>query len=532
MALHTAMSGPGHDRRDLAPTHRFDDLLIAVTAAVLLGGIGIALDLTLSYFHYPPYLLEINDAITAAVAGFLLYRLRRQARIETRPPAVKDLVPEANEDMPGKRWFWVTLVLSSITIVGFAFSLWELLESHFFRNADYLTLHYLYISRGVFSSFLLAFWAAWFVLRGRRSAEQELRRSRARYLGILNCSPEAIALFDSELVVAEWNAAAEELYGYSRAEVLGARLPTVPAEKQDEMQKFLAQASQGKPVLEVETQRRAGDGTLIDVQTNVLPYEEEGHGRYFLEVSVDIRERIRLRQTLLQIEKLTTMGQMAAGTAHHLNTPLASMLIRVQLARKHAQKAAVDVDLGDLEDNIRYCQQFVRRLLDFSRRPQLTRRAEPIQQTLHSVLNFLGPQLAAKQVQLKVEMDKANEVAVMADRNQMEALFLIVITNALDAIQPKGQITVHCHTAGGRVLITIEDDGCGIEPSDLPHIGEPFFTTKPIGKGTGLGLSIAATILQEHAGSMRIDSIRNHGTAVNIELPISVHAPACQEVTV
>ena len=431
-----------------------------------------------------------------------------------------------SDDFPERRWFWVTLALSSISIVGFVFAVWELLESRFFRDVDYLTLHYLYVSRGVVSSFLLAGWAAWFVLRERRTSEHQLRRSRARYRGILNCSPAAIALFDSDLVVAEWNAAAEDLYGYGRTEVLGSKLPTIPSEKQTEMQTFLAQASQGKPVLDVETRRCAKHGAFIDVQTNVLPYQEEEPGRYFLEVSVDIRERIRLRQTLLQVEKLTTMGQMAAGTAHHLNTPLASMLLRVQLARKHAQNASVDVDLGDLEGDIRYCQQFVRRLLDFSRRPQLTRRAEAIKDTLDSVLSFLSPQLVAKQIHLTLDMNPANGSAVMADRNQIEALFLILITNALDAVQPKGHITVRCHPADDRIRVSIEDDGCGIEPVNLPHIFEPFFTTKPVGKGTGLGLSIAATILQEHEGSIRIDSVPNQGTAVRIELPLTPKAAA------
>jgi PAS domain S-box-containing protein len=435
-----------------------------------------------------------------------------------------------SDDFPERRWFWATLALSSISIIGLVFAVWELLESHFFRDVDYLTLHYLYVSRGVVSSLLLAFWAAWFVLRARRASERQLRQSRARYRGILNCSPAAIALFDSDLMVVEWNAAAEDLYGYMRAEVLGSKLPTIPAEKQSEMQAFLAQASQGKPVLDVETRHSTKQGTLVDVQTNVLPYHEEEPGRYFLEVSTDIRERIRLRQTLLQVEKLTTMGQMAAGTAHHLNTPLASMLLRIQLARKHARNASVDADLGDLEGSIRYCQQFVRRLLDFSRRPQLTRRVEAIKDTLDSVLSFLSPQVVAKQIHLMLDMDPANGSAVMADRNQIEALFLILITNALDAVPPKGHITVRCHPADDRIHISIEDDGCGIEPTNLPHIFEPFFTTKPVGKGTGLGLSIAATILQEHEGSIRIDSAPNQGTVVRIELPLSRQTAAAEKV--
>jgi two-component system NtrC family sensor kinase len=284
-------------------------------------------------------------------------------------------------------------------------------------------------------------------------------------------------------------------------------------------------------VLDVETRHCTKSGALVDVQTNVLPYHEEEPGRYFLQVSIDIRERIRLRQTLLQVEKLTTMGQMAAGTAHHLNTPLASMLLRVELARKHTQNAGVDLDLGDLEGNIRYCQQFVRRLLDFSRRPQLTRRVESVRDTLDSVLSFLGPQIIAKHVLLSLDMNQANGSAVIADRNQIEALFLILITNALDAVQPKGHITVRCRPAGDRIHISIEDDGCGIDPANQAHIFEPFFTTKPVGKGTGLGLSIAATILQEHDGSIHIDSVPDQGTVVRIELPLSTKTVATEMVT-
>ena len=437
-----------------------------------------------------------------------------------------------SDDLPERRWFWATLVLSSISIVGVVFAIWELLESHFFRDVDYLTLHYLYISRGVVSSFLLAFWAAWFVLRARRASEQQLQRSRARYRGILNCSPAAIALFDSDLIVAEWNAAAEALYGYSRAEVLGSKLPIIPPEKETEMRDFLAQASHGKPVLDVETRHVTKEGIMVEVQSNVLPYNEEEPGRYFLQVSIDIRERIRLRQTLLQVEKLTTMGQMAAGTAHHLNTPLASMLLRIQLARKHARSTSVELDLGDLEGNIRYCQQFVRRLLDFSRRPQLTRREEPIRETIDSVLSFLTPQITAKQVHLTVEMDHANGAAINADRNQIEALFLILITNALDAVMDQGHINVRCHPIGDRIHVSIEDDGCGIEPVNRPHIFEPFFTTKPVGKGTGLGLSIAATIVQEHEGSISIDSVPNQGTVLQIELPLSTRVSAPEVVPV
>src|SRR5512142_614223 len=101
----------------------------------------------------------------------------------------------------GRRWFWATLALSSISIVALVFAFWELVENHYFRELNYVSLHDLYIRRGIASSLLLASWAAWFVLRQRRIAEEELRRSRERYRGLLESSPGAVALYDNSLRV-------------------------------------------------------------------------------------------------------------------------------------------------------------------------------------------------------------------------------------------------------------------------------------------------------------------------------------------
>ncbi len=93
-------------------------------------------------------------------------------------------------------WFWATLMLSCITLAAVVFAAWELFENRFFSNLDYVTLHYLYITRGIASSLLLSCWAAWFVLRQRRHSEAELHRSRERYRGLLEVSPAAMALYE------------------------------------------------------------------------------------------------------------------------------------------------------------------------------------------------------------------------------------------------------------------------------------------------------------------------------------------------
>jgi PAS domain S-box-containing protein len=425
-----------------------------------------------------------------------------------------------------RHWFWATLALSSITIIGVVFAVWELVETRFFRDLDYVTLHYLYISRGIVTSLLLAFWAAWFVLRERKGMEEQLQRSSEHYRGILDCAPGAVVLFDRQLRVWEWNAAAERLYGFRQAEVLGTPLPTIGAEEETEMRAAIAQVEQDRPVLDVETQRRARNGSRIEVQLSLLPFCERGGQTCFLEVTHDIRERIRLRETLLQVEKLTTMGKMAAGTAHHLNTPLASMLLRLRMMREGKFEGSVDADLGRLEGSVAFCQKFVRRLLDFSRGAQSQKQPEALGTTLEAVAGFLSPQFLAKQVALDLELDGASQTRVLADRNQLEALFLILLSNAIDAVERGGRVRVACRKNGERIEVQVADNGCGIPPELLPRIFEPFFTTKPPGKGTGLGLAIAGNILQEHGGTMRFDSTPQHGTTAVVELPLWREAAA------
>jgi two-component system, sporulation sensor kinase A len=423
-------------------------------------------------------------------------------------------------DGQARLWFWATLTLSSITIVAIVFAVWELIENHFFRNLDYRTLHFLYITRGIASSLLLAFWAAWYVLRERRASEEQLRLSREHYRSLLEASPGAVILYTTELAVIEWNAAAEQLYGYTKSEVLGQHAATVPAERETELHGFLSQVRQGGQVRDVETQRQNKNGVKLDVQLTLLPFRGVSGENYYLEVTNDIRERVRLRQVLLQLEKLTTMGQMAAGTAHHLNTPLAAMLLRVQMMRG-GTKTSTPAELEQLESSIQFCQQFVRRLLDFSRPPQSVKQPELLQSAIESVLNFLSPQFQSKRARLTLDLAAADGDLVLADRNQIEALFIILLSNSLDAIANDGKISVCARrAAAGRMEVVITDDGCGISPEDLPKVFHPFFSTKPPGKGTGLGLALANNILQEHGGTIWIDSTHPKGTMVRVELPI------------
>ena len=425
----------------------------------------------------------------------------------------------------GRGWFWATLMLSTISLVALVFAFWELVENRFFRDLDYVSLHYLYISRGVASSILLAFWAAWFVLRERRQAEEELRRSRERYRGLVNASPDAVALLSADRRVREWNASAERLYGYALEEVREQPLPTIPATHADELESQMTLVRAGNHVLEQESERVDRNGQHIQVQVSLLPFEERGE-LFFLEVTSDIRERVRLRQRLIEIEKLTSMGQMAAGTAHHLNTPLAAMLLRLQMMRARVQQPGFGEDLERLERSVNFCQQFVQRLLEFARRPSTRKERQQLRSIVDAALGFVMPTLEAKQVRVSCALENINGQTLLADRNELETVLLILLSNAADAITNQGSIEIRGYTRDHDVEITIADDGCGIPNEARARIFEPFFTTKPVGKGTGLGLAIARQIIRDHGGSIRLDSEAGHGTQAVIVLPTLSGVPA------
>ncbi len=405
-------------------------------------------------------------------------------------------------------------------MVALVFACWELVENRFFRDADYLTLHYLYITRGIASSLLLALWAAWFVLRQRRRSEDELRRSREHYRGLLEASPGAVALYDSGLSVSEWNATAERLYGWRREEVIGRPLPCVPAQELERHRALVGQVLSGERI-ELETARQTKEGLRFPVQLKLLPYVADGR-LVALEVTEDIRDKVRLRDQVVEMERLTVIGKMAAGTAHHLNSPLAAMLLRVQMMREREHGNGCAADLAELEQGMEFCRHFVQSLLDFSRRPPAERSPQPVGQTIRTIVGFLSPTAMVKRAHIVVDGGKEHEERawVLAERNQLETLFLVLLGNALDAVQVQGTVQIGCRPLEGQLIeVAVRDDGCGVAPEDLPRVFEPFFTTKPPGKGTGLGLTIARNIVLQYGGAIDLSSQPGQGTTVAVRLP-------------
>ncbi len=419
-------------------------------------------------------------------------------------------------------WFLLTLGFSCLTLVAAVFSLWELIEYRYFRDLNYVTLHYLYITRGIAGALLTAMWAAWFVFRERRRQEEELEQSYEHYRSILNHMPEAVTLFDESYRVVEWNDAAERLFGFDRQQSLGQRLPNVPPERWEELRQILDCLGENQKVLDHETERCTSQGEHIPVAASYSRIPPVANRpQFYVEVVQDIRPRLHMRDKLLELEKLTLMGQLAAGAAHHLNTPLTAMLLQVELLRAQTRETDQVEELATIEQRIRFCQVFVQNLLQFARRPQLQQRPTVLGEVIEAVLTLFRPSLNLKRATFQTECGDLGSSRIFGDSNHLEAMFSALLSNAVDVIPTGGSIHVHCCVRSGCIAeINLDDNGPGIADDLWPRIFEPFFTTKPSGKGTGLGLAIARNIAEGHGGSLQLQNRKEGGLRVTVRLPL------------
>jgi len=410
--------------------------------------------------------------------------------------------------------FWITLLLSSITILVGVFTAWELIEKNFFKDLDYRVLHSLYITRGVATSLILAGWAVYFIWR-------EKIRFAKRFEDIIKNSPDAILVYDDLGTIITCNKEAERSYGKNKK-----IWETVPSENIIELKRMLKLVKDGKPIVDFETERLNKNGERVPVSIN-LTYTKD---HKFLESIRDIRDRMLLRNKIIEMEKTQLLGNMAEGVAHHMGTPLASMLLRVQMLKEDLPKFPGTVEcmgcltsIEAIERQIFYSQKVIQRLLKFVRRPNKEKRARKIHPMLEESIELIRPLTSKRgiEIDLRVE-EQLKQIEAFAEEELLELVFSDIMMNSIDAMPQGGKIYVDVSlpNPNDRIKIKITDEGTGIPKDVLPYVFQPFFTTKPGGKGTGLGLAVAKRIIEDHGGKIGIKSEEGKGTCVTIDLPL------------
>jgi len=237
-----------------------------------------------------------------------------------------------------------------------------------------------------------------------------------------------------------------------------------------------------------------------------------------------LADKKKIAEKICQSEKLASIGEMAAGIAHELNTPLGNVRAISALASQDLENGKYDPmalkeDLADILAQTDKCSQIISGMLSFARQqnPEFTH--QDINELLDSSISLLHVRSREKGANIVFE-EKGNLPLLKIDGHQMQQVFVNILLNAVDAIAPEGQIAIRSRNTTDKISIQFIDTGSGIKPEQLDKIFVPFFTTKEVGKGTGLGLSVSYGIVKNHGGTIEVESIPDEGTVFTVYLPI------------
>jgi PAS domain S-box-containing protein len=329
---------------------------------------------------------------------------------------------------------------------------------------------------------------------------------------------------DLEDRIESWNSQMEVMYAMPRSQVLSERLSEVfPAEFMEDF--YRVRQNPGiHNLYKFRLQTRAGDTRIANVAIAPLVTRKFNViGR--LIIVDDITERIELESQLSQAEKLSSIGLLAAGVAHEVNTPLAVISSYAQMLSKQING---DAKLGPLLEKITRqtfrASEIVNNLLNFSRTSATEFSAIDLNKIITETLTLLEHQLKTSRVKVETELYPGLPL-IHGNAGKLQQVFLNLFLNAKDAMAARGG-TLRISTANGdNVQVNISDSGAGIEPEHINKIYDPFFTTKNVpregqSRGTGLGLSVTYGIIQEHAGKIRVDSQPGQGTTFHLEFPM------------
>lgn len=237
-----------------------------------------------------------------------------------------------------------------------------------------------------------------------------------------------------------------------------------------------------------------------------------------------MRERSANRQKLpeqtLQTEKLAELGRLTAGIAHEINNPLAVIAYAMELLRRDAELTPFQVEMAvRIEDEIERLKTLTESLLSFSSAREGCRRLVALNDLLEEVLRLIRFELQRQAVQLEMELGELPLVA--ADPNQVKQVVINLIMNAVQAMHGEGKITLRTAHRGDAVELAVSDTGPGIPENLRERIFTPFFTTKAEGEGTGLGLHICRNIVNEHGGTIVVESSPRGGATFKVCLPVA-----------
>ena len=358
--------------------------------------------------------------------------------------------------------------------------------------------------------------------QGDRAAELKLLKEFNE--SIIESINVGLLAVDLEGRVTRLNSALEEILDLSRAQAVGKRVEDLFSEDfTDTLRQVLGndrwRLKEIRNIYKIHTATFTGHPLVLNIAIAPLQDSEVQTGA--LVVLEDVTSRVRLEEQLQQREKLSSIGLLAAGVAHEVNTPLTGVSSYTQMLLgmlsetdpKHAL-------LLKVRRQAERATNIVNNLLNFSRTGDASEFSElDISRVLDDTLQLLEPQLRGNQIEIVRGYDHESPL-IIGNSGKLQQVFTNLLLNARDAIPSGGSIRISTIPSDEHSLtIEVSDSGTGIAPENVAKIYDPFYTTKGVGQGTGLGLAVSYGIVQEHSGHISVESTPGHGTIFRITLP-------------
>ena len=356
----------------------------------------------------------------------------------------------------------------------------------------------------------------------------ERTRENAKRLGelaaIVASSDDVILSKDLNGTITSWNDAATRVFGYSPEEMIGASiLKLIPEHLHSDEKKIIENIRAGRRIEHFETVRLAKDGRLVDVSLTISPIKDEkGQVMGASKILRDVSSRKRMEKSLLEAEKIAATGRMAATIAHEVNNPLEAVMNLLYLLREKVTDDEGRDFLATAEEELGRVSHIAKQTLGYYREHAAASLAS-VSDIADHALTIYTPRCTAAGITVSRSISPSTKIVLR--RGEIMQVISNLIANSIYAMSNGGTLSLSVSdvtTEGDGVVLTVEDDGLGIAPADLPKVFDAFFTTRTT-VGTGIGLFVAKQFIEGHGGRISIESNcepDRHGTIIRVFLPL------------
>ena len=360
------------------------------------------------------------------------------------------------------------------------------------------------------------------------AANLGLRTKKAELQAVFDSIIDGVLIYDSSGLVQQRNHVVPRLFPTETLPGNSCKALFHPAQTKDKEGCPVGKALKGESFhTSFSVTRNSGENHYFDV--SATPLEGPSGKRRALLFIRDVTERRNRELHLLQSEKMSSIGLLAAGVAHEINNPMTSVAGYAEALQRRLNDSPGLAEDPRMKDFPRYleiivrevyrCKTIIDSLLSFSRKSEGLHEKVIVNTIVEEVLELVRHQSRDKKVLLKEDL-LASLPAISGDASALRQVFLNLFINAFQAVEVGGMITIETAVDGSHVIARIIDNGGGISPEVLDQIWNPFYTTKTVGKNQGLGLAVTYDIIEKHQGTIKVKSKLGEGTEFEVRLPL------------